>query len=110
MPITHMLRRCLGTFSWNIFYISSYNSCPKFDNQAAITMDANNPSQSPHGANFLSHLPPISAEPNGIEPFPEHLEEDFNTYLLMNNNRKLLTSRRGWEMREIHLLLPLYPL
>ena len=94
MPITHILRRCLGVFSWNLFYIFNYNSRLKFDNQAAITMDTNDPSQSSHGANFLPHLPPISAEPNGIEPFPEHLEEEFNTYLLTNNNRKLLTSRR----------------
>jgi hypothetical protein len=45
-------------------------------------MDTNDPSQSPHGANFLPHLPPISVEPNGIELFSEHLEEEFNTYLL----------------------------
>jgi hypothetical protein len=64
-------------------------------------MDANDPSQSPYSANFLPHLPPISVEPNGIEPFPEHLKEEFDTYLLTNNNRKLLTSRRRWEMREI---------
>jgi hypothetical protein len=64
-------------------------------------MDANDPSQSPHGANFLPQLPPVSVEPHGIDPFPDHLEEEFNTYLLTNNNRKLLTSRRRWEMREI---------
>jgi hypothetical protein len=36
-------------------------------------MDALDPSQSPHGANFLPHLPSISAEHQGIDPFPEAL-------------------------------------
>lgn len=64
-------------------------------------MDAKDPSQSPHGANFLPQLPPIAAEPAGLKPFPENLEEEFSTYLDTNNNRKLLTSRCRWEMREI---------
>ena len=54
-------------------------------------MDPNDPSQFPHGANFLPQLSPISAEPAGIDPFSEDLEE-FTTYLTINNNRKLLTS------------------
>jgi hypothetical protein len=92
-----MLRSCLGVFSRNLFYIFYYSSRLKFDSKAAISyiiIDANNLSQSPHGANFLPQLPPVSVEPNSIDPFPNYLEEEFNTYLLTNNNRKLLTSRR----------------
>jgi hypothetical protein len=66
-----------------------------------LTMDALDPSQSPHGANLLPHLPPISAEPTGIGPFPDHLEQEFANYLLTNNNRRLLSSRRRWEIKEI---------
>ena len=97
MHITYMLRSYLGVFSRNLFYISYYSSRPKFDSKAAIPeviIDANNPSQSPHRANFLPQLPPVSVELNSIDPFLDHLEEEFNTYLLANNNRKLLTSRR----------------
>jgi hypothetical protein len=36
-------------------------------------MNALDPSQSPHGANFLPHLPSISAEPQGMDPFQEAL-------------------------------------
>jgi hypothetical protein len=65
-------------------------------------MDPLDPSQSPHGANFLPHLPPVSAERGGIEPFPDHLEQEFEDCLEnVSTNRSLLTSRRGWEMQEI---------
>jgi hypothetical protein len=65
-------------------------------------MDALDPSQSPHGANFLPHLPSISAEPQGMDPFPEALEQEYADYLRnVSTNRSLLTSRRRWEMREI---------
>jgi hypothetical protein len=89
MFITHMLRSCLGVFRRNILYISYYNYRPKFDTEADIfhlQIDALDPSQ--------SLMPLVSIEPTDVEPFPEHLEEEFNTYLLTNNNRKLLSSRR----------------
>jgi NhaP-type Na+/H+ and K+/H+ antiporter len=34
----------------------------------------------------------VSIELTDVEPFPEHSEKEFNTYLLTNNNRKLLSS------------------
>jgi hypothetical protein len=89
-----------GILSIYLTAILVRSSTPKQPSLKFI-IDANDPSQSPHGANFLPQLPPVSVEPNGIDPFPDHLEEEFNTYLLTNNNRKLLTSRRRWEMREI---------
>lgn len=104
MFITHMLHSGLGAFWRNILYISYYNYRPKFDTEAAtshLQIDALDPSQSLHKANFLHHLPLVTTEPTGVEPFPEHLEEELNTYLLTNNNRKFLSSRRRWEMREI---------
>lgn len=76
-------------------------------------MDALDPSQSLHGANLLPHLPPISAEPQGIDPFPEALEQEYTDYLHnISTNRSLLTSRRPWEMREIlnHPTTPVYTL
>ena len=66
-----------------------------------MIIDVLDPSQSPHRANFLPHLPPISVEPRGINPFPDHLKQEFEDYLRTNTNRSLLTSRRRWEMREI---------
>jgi hypothetical protein len=69
---------------------------------APVWTDTLNPSQSPHGANFLPHLPSISAEPQGMDPFPEALEQEYADYLRnVSTNRSLLTSRRRWEMREI---------
>jgi hypothetical protein len=58
-------------------------------------MDALDPSQYPHGANFLPHLPSISAEPQGMGPFPEALEQEYADYLPnVSTNRSVLTSRR----------------
>jgi hypothetical protein len=64
-------------------------------------MDTLDPSQSPHGANFLPHLPSISAEPQRIDLFPEALAQEYADYLRnVSTNRSFLTSRRRWEMRE----------
>jgi hypothetical protein len=65
-------------------------------------MDALDPSQSPHGPNFLPHLPSISTEPQGIDLFLEALEQEYADYIRnVSTNCSLLFSRRRWEMREI---------
>jgi hypothetical protein len=44
-------------------------------------MNTLDPSQPSHRANFLPHLPSISAEPQGIDLFPEALEREYADYL-----------------------------
>jgi hypothetical protein len=46
-------------------------------------------------------MPSISAEPQGIDPFPEALNQEYADYLRnVSTNRSLLTSRRRWEIQE----------
>jgi len=66
-----------------------------------ITMDVNDLASSPHGAQFVPDLPPPGAEPEGIDPFPDPIEDDYVHYLERSTNRSVLTGQRRSEMRDI---------
>ena len=59
-------------------------------------MDIGLPNRSPQGVNFLPSSPPTV---NGVQPWPENLNEQFMDYCIRKPNLRLLTPSKRSDYR-----------
>jgi hypothetical protein len=80
-----------------------YNSTTNYTSFTTlqIDLDISNPVSSPYRAVFRPALPYQGTELLGIDPFPPSIALEYERYIERGINRKVLSSRRRAEMRDI---------